>query len=105
MNDSQLKFIRTLIAVNELREAIIRLKKVFASDPDNHQAFNLLGVVYEKRGDYNSARRMYRASLALNPEYEPARNNLSRLVRCPPDLADPDLGGPWLHNLKTSHRE
>lgn len=105
MNDNQLKFVRTLIAINELSEALILLKKVFGSEPDNHQAFNLLGVVYEKRVDYDGARRMYRASLALNPEYQPAQNNLSRLLRCPQDPADPDMGGPWLSNLKTSHGE
>lgn len=105
MSDNELKFVRTLIVFNDLRGALIQLKKALGIEPDNYQVFNLLGVVREKRLDYHGARRMYRASLALNPEYQPAQNNLGRLLRCPPDLADPDLGGPWLHNLKISHKE
>lgn len=96
--------IRTLIAINDLREAVIQLKKISIVDPNSDQAFNLLGVIYEKSGNHEGAGIMYSTSLSLNPDYTPARHNLSRLLRQnSADISNPDLGGDWFHNIKTKH--
>ena len=41
---------------------------------------NLLGILMELRGDECHAERHYRAAYALEPNYEPARRNLDRMV-------------------------
>lgn len=88
----QLGQVRLFITMNNLNDALELLKKVIGDEPFNPQAFNLLGVVYEKQKDHDKACRLYRAALALDPAYQPAIINLHRLVRLPSDFTGPDLG-------------
>lgn len=101
MNEAKFKMIRTLIAVGDFREALIQLNKVPVTDPDNYQAFNLLGVIYEMGGNEKDAIIMYNTALSLNPGYRPAQHNLGRLSHNSGNLTDPDLGGDWFHNFKS----
>lgn len=47
---------------------------------DAPQPHNLLGILYEIKGDDSLARKHYRAAYALDPTYTPACHNLERLV-------------------------
>lgn len=88
----QLEQVRSLITMNNLNDALGLLKRAVGMEPYNPQAFNLLGVVYEKRGYLDTACRLYRAALALDPAYQPAEVNLHRLVQLPSNFTSPDLG-------------
>lgn len=88
----QLEQVRSLITLNNLKDALELLKRAVGGEPDNPQAFNLLGVVYERRGDLDAACRLYRAALALDPACQAAKVNLHRLVQWTSYLDGPDLG-------------
>ncbi len=61
--------------------AVEQVKKAIAIDPARPEAFNLLGSLYEIRGDRLQAQKNYRAALSLDPAYEPAQKNLSRSTK------------------------
>jgi Flp pilus assembly protein TadD len=56
------------------------------------EAFNLLGVIEEVRGDASTARTNWRIALLLDPAYEPARSNLTRAMRGARHRDVPSLG-------------
>ncbi len=58
-------------AVEHVRHAIF-------IDPGRPEAFNLLGALMEIQGDRVEAQKNYRATLSLDPSYEPAIKNLQR---------------------------
>jgi hypothetical protein len=49
-------------------------------DMDAPEPHNLLGILYEMTGDFQAARRHYRAGYALDPSYKPCCRNLERLT-------------------------
>jgi DNA-binding response OmpR family regulator len=61
-------------------------------DTSRAEAFNLLGVLLERRGGRLEAQRYYRAAVALDPTYKPAWNNLNRSTQSWPE-GQIDLGG------------
>jgi len=60
--------------------AVEHVRKAISLDPGRPEAFNLLGVLMEVRHRRPEAQEHYRAALALDPTYEPARSNLHRLT-------------------------
>jgi FixJ family two-component response regulator len=60
--------------------AVEHVRKAVSLDPARPEAFNLLGVLMEVRHHQPEAQEQYRAALALDPTYEPARKNLQRLT-------------------------
>jgi two-component system, OmpR family, alkaline phosphatase synthesis response regulator PhoP len=60
--------------------AVEHVRKAISLDPSRPEAFNLLGVLMEVRHRRSEAQDQYRAALALDPTYEPARKNLHRLT-------------------------
>jgi FixJ family two-component response regulator len=58
--------------------AIEHIRKAISVDPSRPEAFNLLGAVFEIKGNKAEAQNNYRAALSLDPSYEPARKNLDR---------------------------
>jgi DNA-binding NtrC family response regulator len=56
------------------------VRQAIAADSTKPEAVNLLGALIELRGDWQSALKQYRAALALDPRYTPARENLNRVV-------------------------
>jgi|GEM_PF-6205130 len=82
---------RSLLTANRLKEAEAVLKGLICEEPRNAEAFNLLGAVWERRGGLEEAGLLYRVALVINPAYAPARHNLNRLVRMPPELGGIDL--------------
>lgn len=63
---------RPAAAVEDLRQAVLL-------DPDDWLAYHLLGHAYYGAGDHGSARAAWERALALNPEFQPAREQLRKL--------------------------
>jgi DNA-binding response OmpR family regulator len=53
-------------------------RKAVAADPGQPEAYNLLGVLLEIKGDWLEAQKFYRAALDIDPTFKPARANLDR---------------------------
>ncbi len=58
--------------------AVEDLKTAIAMAPSRPHAFNLMGAVYELRGDVTEARKHYRTAYWLDPTYSPSRLNIER---------------------------
>lgn len=73
--------------IAELRwtAAMEMARKAVGIDPRRPEAFNLMGVVYEKTGDKGMAAKNYRAADAVEPGYQPACTNLERVCGLSPN--------------------
>lgn len=56
------------------------ISEMMAQYMDAPEPQNLLGILYELLGDYQAARRHYRAAYALDPTYKPCCRNLERIT-------------------------
>lgn len=67
-------------SINEQRfdDADVYVRRAIAADPSRPEAFNLLGVLCEMRGDHRQAMTNYRVALDLDSAYAPAQANLLR---------------------------
>ncbi|MDF9408785.1 MAG: hypothetical protein A4E52_00269 [Pelotomaculum sp. PtaB.Bin013] len=88
---NQLEQVGILISEKNLDAAHKLLKKIIGAEPESPRAFNLLGVMHEKQGNFDAARRMYRVALTKEPAYYSAQNNLHRLVQMTLPISEPDL--------------
>ncbi len=71
-----------LINLGRLDEAIGWLQKAIEAEdyePRHYPYFNL-GRIYERKGDWFTARSYYEDALKINPDFEPAKNALIRLT-------------------------
>lgn len=68
--------------ISEIRFHTARetVREAIAVDPGRPEAYNLLGALHELNKDQTEAQRFYRAALAIDPTYGPARDNLDRLT-------------------------
>jgi Flp pilus assembly protein TadD len=73
-------------------EARAHLDEAMRERQSRAEAFNLLGVIDEVRGDSSSARTNWRVALLLDPGYAPARENLDRSMRGALHRDAPSLG-------------
>jgi DNA-binding response OmpR family regulator len=55
-------------------------QRAIAADPTQPEAYNLLGVLFEIKGDSVEAQKFYRAALDIDPTYKPAAANLDRIT-------------------------
>ncbi|MDR7559789.1 MAG: tetratricopeptide repeat protein [Armatimonadota bacterium] len=62
-----------------LQEAVRELREAVALDPEDWLAYHLLGHANLQLGDRESARAAWEQVLRLNPEFQPAREQLRRL--------------------------
>jgi DNA-binding response OmpR family regulator len=69
---------KAAVEVYDYESAAAWAEKAVARDTSRPEAFNLLGALLERRGSRLEAQRYYRAALALDPTFSPARNNLDR---------------------------
>ena len=60
--------------------AVEHVRKAVSFDPARPEAFNLLGVLEEVRGNRLEAQKHYRAALSLDPSYGAALVNIERLT-------------------------
>jgi DNA-binding response OmpR family regulator len=54
------------------------VRKAIGADPTQPEAYNLLGVLLEIKGDWLEAQKFYRAALEIDSTFKPARENLER---------------------------
>lgn len=71
---------RGSIRERRLDVALARLRRAIALEPTRPEAFNLLGAAVHLGGERYKAQSYFRAALALDPTYRPARVNLERSV-------------------------
>jgi len=75
---SSIELAKRSIGNRHFDAAAEHLRKAISLDPGRAEAFNLLGVITEIRGDRVEAQKNYRTALALDPSYVPAITNLRR---------------------------
>ncbi|PKL42399.1 MAG: response regulator [Candidatus Riflebacteria bacterium HGW-Riflebacteria-1] len=75
---SLIKLTRLKINERNFIDANETIKKAIAANPNDPEAYNLLGAILEIRGDWLTAQKFYRTSLDLDPTYKPAAANLER---------------------------
>jgi DNA-binding response OmpR family regulator len=78
--DTRIEIAKLRVNEGDFGEAIEHVREAIGTEPGRPEAFNLLGVLLEIEGDRDEARKSYRAALALDPAYRPARENLTRLT-------------------------
>lgn len=73
-----LQFAKKSIIAKEYDKGEKFLKEAVSINVDQPEPHNLLGVIAEYRNDIEKAQKHYRAALAYDPTYTPARANLER---------------------------
>lgn len=68
-----------LIMTENLDSAIFYFSKATELDPGYFQAYNNIGLAYEKKGDLSNARSYYGKAVEVNPDFQLAKDNLNRL--------------------------
>ncbi|MCG8577810.1 MAG: tetratricopeptide repeat protein [Flavobacteriales bacterium] len=66
-----------MIMTEDLDSAIYYFEKATDIDPEYFQAFNNLGLCYEKKDDIASAKKYYQKAVEINPDYQLAKDNLN----------------------------
>lgn len=67
------------------------LRESMLKDMENPEAYNLLGILYEKQGDRLKAGKFYRISYYMDQNFKPASNNLERVCKFWYDNNNDDL--------------
>jgi tetratricopeptide (TPR) repeat protein len=68
-----------LIMTEELDSAQYYFERSTELDPSYYQAYNNLGLTYEKMGDRLNAKKYYLRAVEINPEFQLAKDNLNAL--------------------------
>ena len=77
---SSIELAKKAIMDSHFEAAVEHVRKAVSFDPARPEAFNLLGVLEELRGNRLEAQKHYRAALSLDPSYGAALVNLERLT-------------------------
>lgn len=75
---STLRSAKKLARKRQFDNALTQAKKAIGVDPSNPEAFDFLGQIQETLGDFENARKSYRAAISLDPTYQSAKDNLDR---------------------------
>lgn len=75
---SLIEFTKRCISDREFSAARETARKAIAADPAHPEAYNLLGVLLEIKGDGLEAQKFYRAALDMDPTFKSAWANLDR---------------------------
>ena len=67
------------LKIDDYDAAINNIKEVMVEDVSSGKIHNLLGIYYEKHGDFNRARKHYRVACDLEPALIATIKNLERL--------------------------
>jgi DNA-binding NtrC family response regulator len=78
--ESLVEYAKSLIVKRDFASAKQTLSKAVALESGNPEAFYLFGVLAEMGADLSEAKKMYRATLSLDPTHTLAHDNLHRLV-------------------------
>ena len=69
-----------LLIDEDLDSAVYYLEKSTKLDPSFYQAYNNLGLAYEKKGKIDMARKYYQKAIEINPDFQTAKDNLNALL-------------------------
>jgi len=75
-----IEFAKKCINEKKYDKAIEYLKKAMVEKLESPEPQNLLGALYELKGDLSKAGKHYRAALELDPTYRPSQDNLERVT-------------------------
>ncbi len=78
--EHKLKQAEAALRSRDMPRARADIAEAMALDMDAPQPHNLLGLLYETVGDFQAARKHYRAGYALDPAYKPCCRNLERIT-------------------------
>ena len=67
---------RKMMASHEYSKCEKLIRKAMEAYPDNAIPHNIMGILYESRGDHIGAMKHFRAAWALDPTYRPSLMNL-----------------------------
>ena len=68
-----------MIMTEDLDSALHFFNIAVDLDPEYFQAYNNIGLCYEKKGDLGMARSYYQKAVEINPDYQLAKDNLNAL--------------------------
>jgi tetratricopeptide (TPR) repeat protein len=69
-----------------LEAAIAHLRMTIALNPERPEAYDLLGMIHERYGELELARKCFQIALVLDPTFKPAARNLERICILPHPL-------------------
>jgi DNA-binding response OmpR family regulator len=78
--DSLIELVKRHVTDREFAAARETARKAIGVDPAQPSAYNLLGALFEIKGDALEAQKFYRATLDIDPTYKPAQVNLDRVT-------------------------
>ena len=81
--DSLISTAKNKASKRQFEEAITLVKQAIGVNPNNAEAFNMLGELLEVTGDNLQAMKNYRVAIDLDPAYRPAQKNLERATDSP----------------------
>lgn len=67
---------RKMMAAHEYGKCEKMIRNAMGDYPDDAIPHNLMGILYEKKGDHIGAMRHFRAAWSLDPTYRPSLMNL-----------------------------
>ena len=73
------------VKAGEFEVARVYAKKAIFIKYNRPEAYNILGGIYEVKGDRQEARNNYQLALDMDPSYEPAKQNLAK-SQSPPSI-------------------
>lgn len=68
-----------LLITEEIDSAIFYFGRAVECDPTFFQAYNNLGLAYEKKNEIENAKFYYQKAIEINPDFQLAKDNLNRL--------------------------
>lgn len=86
-------------AEKRFRRALERCEKAVALDERYHEAWNLLGYTHRRLRDYGKAVQAYERSLAIKPDYAPAREYLGQAWLETGEVSKARVQLVWLERL------
>jgi DNA-binding NtrC family response regulator len=78
--------VQACVERGHLEAAIAHLRMTIALNPERPEAYDLLGMIHERYGELELARKYFQIALVLDPTFEPAARNLERLCILPHPL-------------------
>lgn len=66
-----------LVMTQEYDSAVYYFQECTKWDPQNYQAYNNLGLAWEKKGDKLNAKKYYQKAVEINPDFQLAKDNLN----------------------------
>lgn len=82
--DAIVESAKKLINAGSFAKAREQVRRAIAENPTGAaEAYNLLGVLEEMRGDRIQAQKHYHVALEIKPDYRPAADNLGRSTKPP----------------------